>query len=72
MKLHYMGIFTLDPDSLPQAEHKPGAVEIKEADSMKKLSVIANPVACIILVILGAAAFFRFVPVTDPISATMT
>ena len=42
MKLHYMGKFNLDPDSLPQAEHKPGAVEFKEADSMKKLSVIAN------------------------------
>ena len=39
MKLHYMGKFNLDPDSLPQAEHKPGAVEFKEADSMKKLSV---------------------------------
>ena len=36
MKLHYMGKFNLDPDSLPQAEHKPGAVEFKEADSMKK------------------------------------
>ena len=37
MKLHYMGKFNLDPDSLPQAEHKPGAVEFKEADSMKNL-----------------------------------
>lgn len=36
MKLHYMGKFNLDPDSLPQAEHKPGVVEFKEADSMKK------------------------------------
>lgn len=62
MKLHYMGKFNLDPDSLPQAEHKPGAVEFKEADSMKKLSIIANTVACIILVILGAAAFFRIFP----------
>lgn len=69
MKLHYMGKFNLDPDSLPQAEHKPGAVEFKEADSMKKLSVIANTVACIILVILGAAAFFRIVPVAEPKSA---
>ena len=31
MKLHYMGKFNLDPDSLPQAEHKPCAVEFKEA-----------------------------------------
>ena len=72
MKLHYMGKFNLDPDSLPQVEHKPGAVEFKEADSMKKLSVIANTVACIILVILGAAAFFRIVPVAEPKSATIT
>ncbi|MEE0638407.1 MAG: DUF3267 domain-containing protein, partial [Acutalibacteraceae bacterium] len=72
MKLHYMGKYNLDPNSLPQAEHKPGAVEFKEADSMKKLSVIANTVACIILVILGAAAFFRIVPVAEPKSATIT
>lgn len=72
MKLHYMGKFNLDPDSLPQTEHKPGAVEFKEADSMKKLSIIANTVACIILVILGAAAFFRIVPVAEPKSATIT
>ena len=72
MKLHYMGKFNLDPNSLPQAEHKPGAVEFKEADSMKKLSVIANTVACIILVILGAAAFFRIVPVAEPKTATIT
>lgn len=35
MKLHYMGKFNLDPNTLPQAEHKPGATEFKEADSMK-------------------------------------
>ena len=39
---------------------------------MKKLSIIANTVACIILVILGAAAFFRIVPVAEPKSATIT
>ena len=37
MKLHYMGKFNLDPNTLPQAEHKPGATEFKEADSMKNL-----------------------------------
>lgn len=49
MKLHYMGKFNLDPNTLPQAEHKPGATEFKEADSMKKLAVIANAVSFVIL-----------------------
>ncbi len=26
MKLHYMGKYNLDPDSLPHGEHKPGAM----------------------------------------------
>ncbi len=43
MKLHYMGKFNLDPDSLPQAEHKPGAVEFKEADSMKNCPLLQTP-----------------------------
>lgn len=43
MKLHYMGKFNLDPDSLPQAEHKPGAVEFKEADSMKNCPLSRTP-----------------------------
>ena len=38
MKLHYMGKFNLDPDSLPQAEHKPGAVDYNEEDIKKKIS----------------------------------
>lgn len=49
MKLHYMGKFNLDPNTLPQAEHKPGATEFREADSMKKLAVIANAVSFVIL-----------------------
>ena len=59
MKLHYMGKFNLDPNTLPQAEHKPGATEFKEADSMKKLAVIANAVSFVIFAVLAVAAYLR-------------
>lgn len=59
MKFHYMGKFNLDPDSLPQAEHKPGATEFKEADSMKKLALIANAISLVILILLAVPAGIR-------------
>lgn len=31
MKLHYMKNFNMDPDSLPHGEHKPNAVQFREA-----------------------------------------
>lgn len=64
MKLHYMGKFNLDPNTLPQAEHKPGATEFKEADSMKKLAVIANAVSFVIFAVLAVAAYLRLPDIT--------
>lgn len=64
MKLHYMGKFNLDPNTLPQAEHKPGATEFKEADSMKKLAVIANAVSFVIFAVLVVSAYLRLPDIT--------
>lgn len=50
MKIHYMGKYNGDADSLPCLPHKPNAVKFKEAENDKKLSVIAN-IASIVLLI---------------------
>ncbi|MGN0545435.1 MAG: DUF3267 domain-containing protein [Acutalibacteraceae bacterium] len=52
MKLHYEGKYNMDPASLPQAEHKPGAVEFKEAGDTKKLAVIATVISFVVVVIM--------------------
>ncbi len=59
MKLHYMGKFDLNPDSLPKRGHKPGAVAFREAEDTKKLSVIANLFGAALMVVFGVFAFFR-------------
>lgn len=59
MKLHYMGKFNKDPETLPHGEHKPDAVKFKEASDPKKLSIIANLLSIIIMIILAVPAFFR-------------
>ncbi len=59
MKLHYKGKYDLNPDSLPHGEHKEGAVKFKEAEDSKKLSIIANIAATVIMVVLAVPAFFR-------------
>lgn len=59
MKLHYMGKYDLKAENLPHGEHKEGAVRFKEAESSKKLSVIANAISIVIMLILGAVGFLR-------------
>lgn len=59
MKLHYMGKFNKDPETLPHGEHKPDAVKFKEASDPKKLSIIANLLSIAIMIILAVPAFFR-------------
>ena len=56
MKLHYMGKYNLDPDSLPHGDHMPGAVQFKEAGSSGELGVLANVLCIVIMVILVALA----------------
>ncbi|MGN0766022.1 MAG: DUF3267 domain-containing protein [Christensenellales bacterium] len=59
MKLHYMGKYNLDPQSLPHGEHQEGAVQFKEATDSKKLSKIATIVSVVIILVLGIAALLR-------------
>ncbi len=62
MKLHYMGKYDLDPASLPHGEHMPGAVPFKEVKSTKQMSLIANGLCAVLMVLLGAVAAARCRP----------
>lgn len=59
MKLHYKGTYDLNPDSLPHGEHKPNAVPFKEAQSTKKLAIIANVAGFFLIILLVIPAFIR-------------
>ena len=39
MKLHYMGKYDFNPDSLPAKPHNPNYVKFKEPEDSKKLSI---------------------------------
>ena len=59
MKLHYMGKYNLDPQSLPHGEHQEGAVKFKEASDSKTLSKIATIISVVIILVLGVVAIVR-------------
>ncbi len=59
MKLIYKGKYDGNECSLPTREHENGAVKFKEPDSMKKLAVVANVLALIIMVLCFVAYFLR-------------
>jgi len=59
MRLHYQGKYNMDPASLPYKEHMPGAVKFKEAEDSKKMALIANGLATVILIILAIPALLR-------------
>ncbi len=59
MRLHYKGAYDLDPASLPHAPHRPGAVPFREAKDTKALSMIANGLCVLIIILLAAPAFQR-------------
>lgn len=59
MRLHYKGKYNLDPDTLPHGVHKEGAVKFKEAEDSKKMSLIANGIAMILMVLLLIPAYLR-------------
>ncbi len=52
MKLHYMGKYNLDPDSLPHGEHKEGAVKFEEVDTSEELAKISNKITTLIAIVL--------------------
>lgn len=59
VKLHYMGKYDLNPDSLPHGEHRAGCVKFKEAENSKKLALWANIAAFVIMIVLAVPAVFR-------------
>lgn len=59
MRLHYKGTYDLDPSSLPQTGHRPGAVPFREAKDTKALSIIANGLGILIMVLLAIPAILR-------------
>ena len=59
MKLHYMGKYDLNPDSLPHGEHKPGCVKFREPEDSKKFGILANALSLVFMVVLAVPAVFR-------------
>ena len=59
MKLHYQGAYNLDPATLPNSGHRPGAVAFKEVQDTKTLSIIANGLGVLLMILLAVPAFFR-------------
>ncbi len=59
MKLHYMGKYDKNPESIAHGEHQPNAVQFKEADGTKQLAIIANIICIIIMIFLAVLAFLR-------------
>lgn len=59
MKLIYKGKFDGNIDALPKKEHEENAVKFKEIDSMKKLALVANILAFIIMIVCFAVVMIR-------------
>ncbi|MGN0761656.1 MAG: DUF3267 domain-containing protein [Christensenellales bacterium] len=59
MKLHYMGKYNLDVNSLPHGEHQEGAVRFKEPTDTAQLSKIATMLSFAILLVLSVIAVLR-------------
>lgn len=59
MKLHYQGTYNLDPNTLPQSGHRPGAVPFKEAKDSKALGIIANGLCLAIIIVLAVPVIIR-------------
>ena len=51
MKLHYMGKYDLNPESIPSKPHKPNCVRFKEPEDSKKLGILATVISLPILVV---------------------
>ena len=51
MKLHYMGTYDRNPESIPAKPHKPNCVKFKEPEDSKKLGRLVNLIAIPILLI---------------------
>lgn len=59
MKLHYMGKFDLNPESLPHENHYAGAVSFKEAKNSSVMGIIANILAIVLFIPMAIILFLR-------------
>ncbi len=59
MKLIYKGKFDGDVNSIPHGEHKPNAVKFREPKDTKKLGLIANGIALVIMIVVIAGIIIR-------------
>ena len=59
MKLHYKGKFDGCVESLPSGEHRPGAVQFKEPESVKKLAWIATGISLALYAVLLPVLILR-------------
>ena len=50
MKFHYAGKYSGNPDDIPCLEHEPGAVQFKEAEDPKQLSMIMTVLSVVIFI----------------------
>ena len=64
MKLHFMGKYSGNPDSLPSRPHREGAVAFKEPKDMKTLAIVANAIALIFTVLFLIPTFVRY-PISE-------
>ena len=58
MKLHYMGKYNGDADTLPNKEYKEGSVEFKEFKSSKIQGVVTNALGFILIIPLFIFMWF--------------
>lgn len=59
MKLHYKGIYNLNPESLPHGEHMEGAVKFKEFENSTQSSIVGTLLSLAIISIMGAITYIR-------------
>ncbi len=59
MKLHFMGKYNLDENSLPATEHKSNAIKFKEANSSKEMAKIGTVLSLVIVFICIAIVAIR-------------
>lgn len=61
MKLHYMGKYDMNPESLPCKTHQPDAVAFKEAKDPKTMGIIANVLSLFITILLVGVVFLKVI-----------
>ena len=59
MKLHYMGKYDLNPESIPAKPHKPNYVRFKEPEDSKSLSAITGTITSLLTIILAIPLFLN-------------